>query len=118
MSDKKERHVLLTAWSTVSTWFIGKGLQIENIHVEEFGVEFEDIKKSVVTSESALKYLVVPREKGNQVDPVPIEKIFAFTTKTVETEADIPIDICENTIMDYVKNKEKITSKEYIELEE
>lgn len=63
MGDKHERHVLLTAWSTVNPNLIKDGLELENIYVEEFGTEFEDIKKSVVTSESALKYLVVPREK-------------------------------------------------------
>jgi|GEM_PF-5100309 len=114
MGDKHERHVLLTAWSTVNPNLIKDGLELENIYVEEFGIEFEDIKKSVVTSESALKYLVVPREKGNRIDPIPIEKIFAFTTKTVEEVANIQTDICENTFANAVKNKEKITAKEYI----
>lgn len=98
MEEQKECNILLTAYSTIYEEK-GKGYhRLTFLDSEDHSLdshqytenctytEFSFMDKSLVTSETALKYLVLPKLAMQAEGPIEINKIFAFTTSKVEEE--------------------------------
>ena len=99
MEEKKECNILLTAYSTIGfpkgktyhglSFLESKDHDIENVekNVGTVYTEASFIDKALVTSESALKYLILPKKDGIGEPPIELDKLFAFTTsKVLEVE--------------------------------
>lgn len=99
MVGNKDCNILLTAYSTIGfppkktyhglSFLESKDHEMKNIEkdVEEVYTEFSFMDKALVTSESALKYLILPKKESREEEPIELDKLFAFTTsKVLEVE--------------------------------
>ena len=99
MEEKKECNILLTAYSTIGfpkgktyhglSFLESKDHNLKSLELngEQEYTENSFIDKALVTSESALKYLILPKKDGIGDPPIELDKLFAFTTsKVLEVE--------------------------------
>ena len=94
------KHILLTAYSTISidnTTKLLRPASLEGITInltDEESEKYHHIDKVYITSESVFKYLCIPQHKGNSksvknLEGICLDAVFAFTTKTV-IESELP----------------------------
>ncbi len=88
------KHILLTAYSTISidsTTKLLRPASLEGINInltDEECEKYHHIDKVYITSESVFKYLCIPQHKGNSIsvknlEGICLDAVFAFTTKKV-----------------------------------
>lgn len=89
MAEKKDCNILLTAYSTIGYGKVStlksKDHNLDDLVCEMYQDDEEKsfMDKALVTSESVLKYLVLPKKEGKGEKPIKISKVFAFTTDDV-----------------------------------
>lgn len=88
MEVKKDCNILLTAYSSIFNTLTSLNSLDHNLEdlrrpMYEDDTECSFMDKALITSESVLKYLVLPKKEGKEERPIKISKVFAFTTDDV-----------------------------------
>ena len=95
MAEREECNILLTAYSTIGfppkktyhglSFLESKDHEIKilELNTEKEYTEASFMDKALVTSESAIKYLILPKKEGLGEAPIELDKVFAFTTSKV-----------------------------------
>ena len=99
MAEREECNILLTAYSTIGfppnkkyhglSFLESKDHDLKSLelNVEQEYTENSFMDRALVTSESALKYLILPKKESGGEEPIELDKLFAFTTsKVLEVE--------------------------------
>ena len=100
MADVEIRNILLTPYSTLSVFGddnTHKFREMYSVDQEILDIdisnsmeytEYSFMNKVLVTSESVLKYLVLPKQNKMLESPIKLDKVFAFTTDEVSKPTD------------------------------
>ena len=89
MAERQECNILLTAYSTIGYGKVStlksKDHNLDDLVCEMYQDDEEKsfMDKALVTSESVLKYLVLPKKGENPEKPIKLSKVFSFTTDDV-----------------------------------
>lgn len=102
MAEREECNILLTAYSGIYGFLTSLESLDHNLEdlrhpMYEDDIECSFMDKALVTSESALKYLVLPKKEGKGERPIEIDKVFAFTTDDTKKGKINPEDLEDNT---------------------
>ena len=100
MADVEVRNILLTPYSTLFVYGNDNTHKFRNMYSEDQEIldidisnsmeytEYSFMNKVLVTSESVLKYLVLPKQNKILEGPIKLDKVFAFTTDEVSKPTD------------------------------
>ena len=100
MEDVEIRNILLTPYSTLLTfgddnthkfrdvYSVDQEISVKDISDSVEYTEYSFMNKVLVTSESVLKYLVLPKQNKLLEGPIKLDKVFAFTTDEVSKSTD------------------------------
>lgn len=102
MVERQEYNILLTAYSSINgslTSLESLDHNLEDLRhpMYEDDIECSFMDKALVTSESVLKYLVLPKKDGKGERPIEIDKVFAFTTDDTKKGKINPEDLEDDT---------------------
>lgn len=100
MEDVEIRNILLTPYSTLLVFSDDNTHKFKNMYSVDQEIldiditnsmeytEYSFMNKVLVTSESVLKYLVLPKQNKMLEGPIKLDKVFAFTTDEVSKPTD------------------------------
>lgn len=100
MAGVEVRNILLTPYSTLFVYGNDNTHKFRNMYSEDQEIldidisnsmeytEYSFMNKVLVTSESVLKYLVLPKQNKILEGPIKLDKVFAFTTDEVSKPTD------------------------------
>lgn len=121
MAGKKDCNILLTAYSSIFNTLTSLNSLDHNLEdlrrpMYEDDTECSFMDKALITSESVLKYLVLPKKEGKEERPIKISKVFAFTTDDVvglKKDPDTKKKTVINSPKEYKVEINKETKKVY-----